>query len=452
MLENIKSAYIIGVGGISMSAIVRFLYAQDIKVYGSDIVYNEEVQGLVKDKIIEFRQYSAPLFVKNSDVVIYTSAISEKNSDIIYARALKKPIYSRAEILGELSKDKTTLSIAGTHGKTTTTGLISSVFLMGKEKPNIHIGGVLNNINSNVNISNSKIFITEACEYKDSFLKLHNHVAVVLNIKPDHLDYFKNIDNEFNSFQQFVDKTDKNGYVIINNDDDLCKKLKIKSNIITFSLNNDSDLQAINIRKNKKGVYSFSIVYRNKTLSKIKMPCYGEHNIYNVLACCGACIAMGIKFKQIKKGVENYKGTARRFEVLSKRKGKLIIHDYAHHPDEIKATLNLCRDLGYKKLIAIFQPHTFSRTQDLYQEFLKCFSKADETWLLPIYPAREKPINGITSFKLSKDLKKVGCKTKYFNNFNDCYENILNNKEKNVIFAILGAGDIVELAYKFKKS
>lgn len=450
MLENIKSAYIIGVGGISMSAIARFLKSRGIEVYGSDVTYNEEIKQLIKDKIIVFRQFSAPLFVKKCDIVIFTSAVSDKNTDISYAKMLGKPIFSRAQILGELTKNKTTISISGTHGKTTTTGLVASVLLRGQDKPNIHIGGILKNINSNVLITKSDLFLTEACEYKDSFLMLHNFISVVLNIKPDHLDYFHNIENEFASFQKFVDNTDKNGYVIVNNDDEMCQKLVVKSNKITFAINNKADLQARNIKTDKKCGVSFDLYYKNKMLGSICMSCYGKHNVLNVLACSAVALALNIPFKQFKKGVKNYKGVERRFEILSKKRGNLIVHDYAHHPDEIKATLKLCKDIGYKKIIAIFQPHTFSRTRDLYQDFLKCFDDADETWLLPIYPAREKAIKGVTSYKLSKDLKKDGKNTRYLKNFDDCYENIIKNKEKSVIFSILGAGDIVELANKFK--
>ena len=451
MLEKIKSAYMIGVGGISMSAIARFLKARGIEVYGSDLVYNDEVKGLVRDKIIEFRPFSAPSFVKKCDIIIYTSAVSNKNTDILYAKMLGKPLYSRAEILGELSKGKATISVAGSHGKTTTTGLISSMFLKGKIKPNIHIGGVLNNINSNVLVSDNDIFITEACEYKDSFLTLDSKISVILNIKPDHLDYFKTLENEFESFQQFADNTAKNGYVIVNNDDKLCRKLQINQNKLTFALKNDADLQAKDVKKDKNGQFVINVCFKGENLGKIKIPCYGEHNILNVLACCGVGIAFNLPFKQIKRGVESYKGTKRRFEIICERKKHMIVHDYAHHPDEIRATIKLCRQLRHGKLIVIFQPHTFSRTLALYDDFLKCFEGADEVWLLPIYPAREKPIKGISSYRLAQDLKKSKKNVKYFNNFDKCYDNIKQNKEKNVIFAILGAGDIEKLAYKFKK-
>lgn len=449
MLENIKSAYIIGVGGISLSAIARFLHARGIKVYGSDLVYNEEVIALEKDKIISFKLGSAPAFVKKCDILIISSAVSRENSDLVYAQMIGKPIYSRSLVLGELTKGKKTISIAGTHGKTTTTGLVSTIFLKNKIKPNIHIGGVLKNINSNMLCSTSDVFITEACEYKDSFLSLNNFVSVVLNIRPDHLDYFHDIDREFASFQKFVDNTDKNGYVIVNNDDDLSRKLMVKANKITFGIENDADLKAKNI-KDDRGQYSFDLFFKNENFGRIKLSCFGKHNIYNALACSGVSIVMGKNFKQIKKGIEGFKGVERRFEVLVKKKDRMIVHDYAHHPDEIRATLNLCGELGYKKIIAIFQPHTFSRTKDLYEEFLNCFEKADEIWTLPIYPAREKAIKGISSYRLAKDLKDRGKKSKYFKNFDDCYKNIVKNSEKSVLFVILGAGDIVYLANKFK--
>ncbi len=433
-----------------MSAIARFLQASGIEVLGSDITYNNEIKELLKDNIIKFKLKSSKEFVKRCDIVIYTSAISKNNSDILYAKKLKKPIFSRAEILGKLTKDKRNISIAGTHGKTTTTGLISSVLLSSGLEPNIHIGGILKNINSNVHISKSDLFITEACEYKDSFLSFKNYISVVLNIKPDHLDYFKTIENEFSSFQKFVDNTVENGYVILNNDDKLAQKLKIKCNKITYAIENDADLKACHISISDNGHISFDVYYKGKKQGRIKLPCLGLHNVYNALACFGVGLALGISFSLIKKGIRSFKGISRRFEIIKKNKKKMIVHDYAHHPDEIKAVLNLCRFLKYKKIIAIFQPHTYSRTRDLYQQFLSCFAPADEVWLLPIYPAREKPIKGVSSYNLAKALSKDGKNAKYFSNFEKCKQAIKDYKENGVLFAILGAGDIEKLAYSFQ--
>lgn len=452
MLKNIKIAYIIGVGGISMSAIARFLHAEGIEVLGSDITINDEIEKLLKDNIIKFKLKASKEFVKSCDIVIFSSAISENNSDILYAKKLGKPIFSRAEILGQLTQNKKTISIAGTHGKTTTTGLISSVLLSCGLNPNIHIGGVLKNTNSNVHISKSDLFVTEACEYKDSFLSFKNYISVVLNIKPDHLDYFKTIENEFSSFQKFVDNTAEDGYVIVNNDDKLSQELNIKCNKITYAIENDANVKAQHILISKDGHISFDVFIKGSRQGRIKLSCLGLHNVYNALACCGVCYALGVPFNKIQKGVHSFKGIARRFEILQKNKKRMIVHDYAHHPDEIKAILNLCRFLKYKKVVAIFQPHTYSRTRDLYPQFLSCFNAADEVWLLPIYPAREKPIKGVSSFALAKDLSKNGVKSQYFNSFEKCEQAIINYKEKGVLFAILGAGDIVELAYCFKKA
>lgn len=461
MLENFKSVYIIGIGGISMSSLAYFLHARGIKILGSDISFNSEIEKLVKDNIIDYKQGYAPEFVKICDAVIYTAAVSQDNSDILLAYKLGKSILSRAEVLGELSKNKKTISIAGTHGKTTTTGLISAMLLANGLNPNIHIGGILKNINSNVNVSESDILVTEACEYKDSFLSLKNYISIVLNIKPDHLDYFKNINNEFISFQKFVENTDDNGFVIINNDDELSRLLKTHCKKITFAINNYADLQAKDIKIDNKAHISFNLHLKGENLGNVELPCYGYHNIYNVLACAAVAVALSIPFDKLKCGIKSFKGIARRFEIISKEKNTLIVHDYAHHPDEIKATLSLCRSLGYKKLVAIFQPHTFSRTRDLYNQFLNCFDQADEVCFLPIYPAREKPIKGITSYKLSKDinnkindLKDKNCKlkkAKYLNNFVKCKDYIEKYCENDVLFAILGAGDIVELAYNLKK-
>ena len=451
VMKKFKSVYIIGIGGISLSALAIFLDSRGIKVYGSDIVQNEEVTKL-QNLGFEIKVCSScEEYVLKSDAVVYTSAVSDDNKDILLAKSEGKPVYSRAELLGKLSESYKTISVSGCHGKTTTTGMIANIFLEAGLDPNIHIGGVLNNISSNVKVGKSDILITEACEYKDSFLTLKNYVSVVLNIKKDHLDYFKNIDNIFSSFQKFIEKTDKNGIKIVNFDDFYAKKLKLSKNYISFGLKNKALVQAKNIFEYQKGRYAFDLILRDENLGQIFLPSFGVHNIYNALAAAAVGVFFDIDFKFIKSGLENFNGIKRRFELVNNKNEKLIIHDYAHHPDEIKATLKTCKELGKGKLIVIFQPHTFSRTKTLYSEFLKCFDCADEIWLLPIYPAREKPIKGITSFNLSKDLTFLGKKSHYFQNFSTCEKAVCSFKDKNVLFAILGAGDIEKLAQNLKK-
>lgn len=450
MLKKFKSVYIIGIGGISLSAIAEILLSRGLQVYGSDETSSNLTENLEKKGVI-FKNCDAPEFVEKADAIIYTSAISSDNRDILLAKKLCKPIFSRAQILGELSKEKKCISVAGTHGKTTTTGMIASILLNSGVDPTIHIGGILNNINSNLHIGQGEYFVTEACEYKDSFLTLSNYVGVILNVHEDHLDYFKNINNIYNSFNKFIENTDENG-VIIYNFDDFNENLKLIRPNISFGLNKGSKIRGINIKEYSAGRYMFDLQIENKIICTIYLPCFGKHNVYNALSSIATCLFLGIDIIDIKRGIENFKGVKRRMELIKEGKNHLIIHDYAHHPQEIEATLKACKDIKKKgKIIAIFQPHTYSRTRDLFNEFLNCFYDCDEVWLLPIYPAREKAIKGITSFALNKALKNKGIKTRYFKDFEKCKNEIIKEFDNVDIFAILGAGNIENLANSLKK-
>ena len=329
MFTNIKSFYIIGIGGISLSAIALLLKDKGYKIYGSDEVNSKLIKNLKSEKI-EVKIGNAPDFVYKCDAIIVTGAIPENNSDVVLARALNKKIFSRAEVLGEIANDKKLISVAGSHGKTTATGMISSVLLEAELSPTIHIGGILNNINSNLQIGKSDYFITEACEYKDSFLELNSLVSVVLNVQEDHLDYFKNLDNIFKSFNKFIQNTKENG-IIIYNYDEKDERLQIPSNAISFGFNDGADVQGKNILEYQNGKYCFDLYYKNNFLCNIKLPCFGRHNIYNTLASAGVAIFLGINAETIKNGIENFKGIERRNEIIKEENEHLIIHDYAHH-------------------------------------------------------------------------------------------------------------------------
>lgn len=449
MFTNIKSFYIIGIGGISLSAIALLLKDKGYKIYGSDEVNSKLIKNLKSEKI-EVKIGNAPDFVYKCDAIIVTGAIPENNSDVVLARALNKKIFSRAEVLGKIANDKKLISVAGSHGKTTATGMISSVLLEAELSPTIHIGGILNNINSNLQIGKSDYFITEACEYKDSFLELNSLVSVVLNVQEDHLDYFKNLDNIFKSFNKFIQNTKENG-IIIYNYDEKDERLQIPSNAISFGFNDGADVQGKNILEYQNGKYCFDLYYKNNFLCNIKLPCFGRHNIYNTLASAGVAIFLGINAETIKNGIENFKGIERRNEIIKEENEHLIIHDYAHHPTEIEATLATYKKIANKgKMIAVFQPHTFSRTRDLFNQFLKCFNSCDEAWLLPIYPAREKPIKGITSKVLSDKLNENNIKSRYFSSFSSCKSEIIKLYDQTTVIALLGAGDIEKLAHRLR--
>lgn len=449
MLENFNSFYIIGIGGISLSAIAKLLLDLGKKVYGSDITDSKLISEL-QNSGVEIQIGGAPEYVMKCDAVIITGAISEDNRDLVFAKKLGKQIFTRAQMLGILTENKSLISVAGTHGKTTTTGMIASILLEADKDPTIHIGGISNNIHSNLRIGKSDLFVTEACEYKDSFLTLKNYIAVVLNVEEDHLDYFKNLDNIFASFNKFVQNTTKNG-VVVYNFDDLQNKLWIKNEALSFGFNEGADITCENINEYERGKFQFDLIYKGEFLVNIKLPCFGKHNVKNALASSAVAVFLGIDAIEIKRGLEAFKGIERRFEIIKEENGHCILHDYAHHPHEIKASLDACREIVTGgRLICIFQPHTFTRTRDLFDEFVRCFSVCDEVWLLPIYPAREEPIEGITSQALADKILQEGQKCRYFNTFSECRDEVVKEFASVDMFAILGAGDIEKLAYSLK--
>lgn len=436
----------IGIGGISMSALALMIKDRGIVVKGSDARLSDVTKVLSANGIDIVEGY-APQFVKECDAIVYTGAVSQNNKDLILARKICKKIYTRSQILGFLSEEKKTISIAGTHGKTTTTGMTSTILLEDGADPTIHIGGKLKTLNSNVHIGKSDLFITEACEYQDAFLTLKSCISVILNIEEEHLDYFKNFDNICNSFNNLVKNTLKNGIIVYNFDN--CKNiLKINDRkSVSFGLTKGADLQAINIEEYLRGRYSFDACFNGQNIGNFKLSCIGKHNIYNALATIAVCYSLGLSVEVIRKGLVNFKGIERRMDII--KESPLIIHDYAHHPQEIEASLKSIRSFTDKKLICIFQPHTFSRTKTLYNQFLTCFDLCDEVWLLPIYPAREKAIRGVTSRNLQNDLLERGVISRYFSTFETCQKEISKKQNQNLAFAILGAGDIVKLANMF---
>lgn len=450
MLENYKRIHIIGIGGISLSGLALILQSLGKEVTGTDIRLSKITSELI-NKGIKIVENSCEKFVREADLIVYTSAITEKDEDFNLAKKYNKPIMSRAELLREITKNFFTISIAGSHGKTTASSLIGYMFDCAHKKPTIHVGGIMNNTNSNVVIGNSKYFITEACEYKDSFLCLQNDISIILNEDPDHLDYFKNAENYYKSFQKFALNTKKNGVLIINNDNCKLYKKELNLNIFTYAIDRKADLQAKNLKLQKNGCWQFEVFYLGLSFGFVELGIIGKHNIYNALCAISVGIICQISLDTIKNAIKSFKGVKRRLEYIATLNDAIIIHDYAHHPNEIISSIKTCKEIGKKRLITIFQPHTYSRTRDLYYQFCTAFVESDEVWLLPIYPAREKPLPKITSLFLAKGIKNYNKNVRYFSNFEKCYSYINKISDKDCLFLILGAGDIEELAYKFKK-
>ena len=371
-----KKIYFIGIGGISMSSLAVFLSVKGEIVSGSDFEYNENLKVLDNFGIkyyIGHKKTNIENF--NPDLVVINCAIKNNNEELIWAIKNKKKIIKRAEILAKISNDfKNVIAISGTHGKTTTTALISEIFINANLKPTVHIGGVLKKNGCNFLLGEKKFFITEACEYQNSFLSLTPTVGIVINEEPDHLDFFKNFNDIDNSFKSFL----KNS------------KIKIyQKNNYNYILENENQIKnysAKNIILTSMG-YKFDFYENDLKIFNIQTNFIGSHNINNVIIACIVAKLFKIKHDIIKKSIKNFHGVKRRFELINKIKNCLVIHDYAHHPTEIYNTINQAKLYG--KVLTVFQPHTFSRTKSLLQQFINSFDKTDGLILLKTYPARE---------------------------------------------------------------
>lgn len=451
MNKNIKRIHFLGIGGISQSALAIILKAQGYKVSGSDKIESETTQKLEELGIpVCINSISKHLYCAN--LVVVTGAIKEDDKELILAKKLGLKIVPRAKMLGMITKQyKNVISVAGTHGKTTTTGMISKIFLDAKKNPTIHIGGNMQEIDRNVNVGEKEFFITEACEYQDSFLSLKSDVSVILNVQPDHLDYFKNFDNIKKSFKKFADNTKKNGVVVYNRDDENAR-LNYKQNVVSYSLDGFGVVSAKNIKEYEKGKYQFSCYVLGNMLFTCKLNVYGKHNVYNALASISVALYYGIDKQIIKKSLESFKGIKRRFEDYGFKNGVKIIHDYAHHPTEIQAIIKTTKGLTKKDVYVVFQPHTYSRTKLLYDEFLNCFKGAKEVLVYKVYSAREKESEGTNEKELARGLSLNGEKSFSFDNYKEMKESILSKVKEGDILLVLGAGDIESFAAYLKKN
>ena len=445
---NNKKVHFIGIGGISMSGIAEIVKSLGGIVSGSDIQESQITEKLTKDGM-NIKIGHHPEMIKDADIVIYTAAIHEDDKERTEAKKLNKETYERAEFLGIISKQyKNCLCISGTHGKSTTTGMVSMCFLEANLNPTIQIGAMLSEINGNTKIGSKDYLIMESCEYVDSFLHFHPTSIIITNIDNDHLDYFNNLDNIKKSFNKYVNLLPKNGILVKNNDD--INSLNVENNyegkIITYGITNDSNYMAKNITVNDLGHYSFDIYYNQKFLISLSLNINGKHNIYNALAAFALCHNYIKDIEVIKNGLEKYRGVGRRFEYLGAYNKAYIYDDYAHHPTEIKTTLESVKKVKHNKDYCIFQSHTYSRTKEHLEAFADVLSNFDNVIIAPIYPARE-----INTFNISEDMLVEKIKKKNPNViFLDSFEKITNYlkehiKEKDLVITV-GAGPINKIA------
>ena len=448
-IKKYKNIHMIGIGGISMSGIAAILQNWGFNVTGSDTSDSEAVQLLLKKGIKVVIGHSLE-DVANSDVVIYSAAIKQDDLEMLEAKRLGIPTIERADFLGEITRCyKDTICISGTHGKTTTTSMVSLCFLEALKDPSIQVGALLKPLNGNYRVGNSEHFIIEACEYVESFLKFSPKAEIILNIDNDHLDYFKTFDNIKNAFIKYVKLLPNDGILITNADDKNCMDLPkyTGAKVYTYGIDNpNADFIAKNITFDDDGFPEFDVYYKNEFFVKLQLSVPGRHNILNALACTALCTEYGIERKDISVALERFTGAHRRFEFKGKiNKTSSVYDDYAHHPTEIKATYNSLSNKKYNKSWVIFQPHTYSRTKALLDDFANALINFDHIVVLDIYAAREKNIYNISSKDLVDKIKELGKDANYIPDFDECVKYVKDNIEKNDIVVTLGAGTVTEI-------
>ncbi len=447
-----KKVHFIGIGGISMSSLALMLKSHKIEVQGSDETENDEVKKLIKKGVSVFIGHSKNN-LEGIDVVVYSSAIGDDNVELSEAKNRGLLLIKRAELLGVIASGyKTVVSVAGSHGKTTACAMISEMIMNAKMKPTIHVGGVLTKIGSNHKIGSKKIFVTESCEYKDNFLFLKPDISVILNIDADHLDYFGSLDGVKGSFFKFAKNTKVGGINIVCYDDENSKELLSQENTVSFGFNKGADIYACKIKEYKPCYYSFDVVFFGYKLGNIKLNIIGKHNVLNALATTLVGLVMAIDFCDIKNSIESFSGVERRCQKITEVKGTEIYHDYAHHPEQIKKMVDVAKLLTKKskgKIIVVFEPHTYSRTKFLIEEFARCFVDADYVVIAPVYSARELPVMGYDSLKLVSEIKRYNSNVEYIESFEEIKKYILNISKPNDVVFVLGAGTIENLAKMF---
>ncbi len=442
--RNNTKVHMVGIGGISMSGLAEILMHKDVKITGSDI-HESEITDKLKSMGATIYPSHDARNIDDQSLVVYTAAVSQDNPELVEARNRGIPVIERADLLGAIMDQfNECIAVSGTHGKTTTTSMVSSITLEAGLDPTIHVGGILDMIGGNTRIGNSSYFIAEACEYKDSFLKFRPTLAIILNIDADHLDYFRDIDHIRSSFEGFIANVRNPGLVVLNLDDPQTKNLAkvLTRPTITYGLNShEADWTAENIAF-KEGYAHFTAFYQKAFWGNIQLSVPGLHNVSNALAAISACNALGISKSAIIKGLAHFKGTHRRLEDKGTLHGVRVMDDYAHHPTEIQATLSAARSLATGKLICVFQPHTYTRTHELLDDFSRAFAQADTVVVTDIYAAREKDTGLINSRILTERINMNTGNAVYISRFEDIVKFLLDNASSGDLVLTMGAGSI----------
>ena len=463
-INKIKTAYFSGIGGIGVSAIAKIWLKLDKKIRGSDPVSSEIIKDLKERGVKIYPQPSKNHISKGVDILIYSPAVPFNNPERVRARELKIPEMSYPEVLGEISKEKKTIAISGTHGKSTTTALIGLILTAAKIDPTVIVGSQVKSFgwDGNLRLGKSKYFVAEACEYRAHMLNINPRGIVLTNLEADHLDYYKDLNDIIKHFEKFVLRLPKGGLLVYNSDNSGCRKLlnvnlknklkKLGIKIFDYGLLTSDHCYAKNIEI-KNGKQYFEIIYQKKSLGRFTLAVPGEFNIYNALAAVCLSLQFGVKKEIIKKVLNNYHGIWRRFEIVGKLKNKIVISDYAHHPTAVKNTIQATKEYyPNKKLLVVFQPHHHNRTKKLFKEFLECFNdltKNDLLILNEIYDVTGREENkdqNISSKNIVKKLTNKNFSSLYSKDLN-CTKKLILKKVKDFdVVLIMGAGDVDSVA------
>ena len=450
MFKNIKKVHFVGIGGIGMSGIAEILLNQGFEVSGSDKSLSEITRRLSDLGMKIYEGHSAEN-LKDADVLVYSSAVTVDNPEVQAAVKRKIPIIKRSEMLAECMRMQYGIGIAGTHGKTTTTSMVGLTLTEGKLDPTIIVGGKLSGLGgTNARLGNGEFIVVEADEFDRTFLKLTPTIAAITTLESEHLDTYKDLDDIKSAFVEFANKVPFYGFVVLCLDEPALQDIipQINKKIITYGLTVQADLRATDIEF-KNFTSSFNVKYYGEELGRLTLKIPGIHNVKNSLVAVSIAKELGVPFITIKKALESFTGVYRRFEVKY-NKEIMVVDDYAHHPTETSATLAGIRSGWDRRLVAVFQPHLFSRTKDFYQEFGRSFLNSDVFICTDIYPAREEPIEGVSGKLIADAAHSFGHKNVlYVENKNDVVKTLNDLKKDGDIIVTMGAGDIWKFGEKF---
>lgn len=438
-----KKGHLIGIGGVSMSPLAEVLHDAGLCIVGSDMHEGDNTQALRRKGIHVMIGHAAENITDDLDFVVRTAAVHDDNPEIVAAREKGIPVFERTQAWGAIMRNyPNAICIAGTHGKTTTTSMCTHIMMAAEKDPTVMIGGTLPLLHAGHRVGRGETIIFESCEYYNSFLSLTPTIAVVLNIEADHLDFFKDLEDIQKSFRAFADRVPEDGLIIANLDDEnTMEALKsLNRRILTFGLSEQADIHPANIVC--RGAKSeFDIIYRGECITRAVIHIPGKHNIRNALAAAAAAMELGVSPAAVKYGLSGFQGAGRRFEFKGKFNGADLYDDYAHHPSELRAVLDAVEALDYSRTIVVFQPHTYTRTHALFQDFVEQLRRPTVTYLAEIYAAREQNTIGISSKDLAAEIPGA----RFFPTFAEIENSLAETAKPGDIILTIGAGDVFRI-------